>query len=80
MFLPELRLEGQYACPQCDAAAEPEQDGDVMFFACPRCGAEFGYQRVLRGPVCAAGYTTGEPAAQAAAPVFLGTTILRRPE
>lgn len=79
MSLPELQVEERRECPQCSAMAEPDQDGDVTFFACS-CGAEFGYQRVLRGPVCAAGYTLSEPAAPPASPVFLGTTILRRPE
>ena len=80
MSLPELQVEEQRECPQCGAPAEPEQAGDVLFFECPQCGAEFGYQRVLAGPACAAGFTTSEPAAPAAGPVFLGTTILRRPE
>lgn len=79
MSLPELQVEEQRECPQCGGAAEPEQAGDVVFFAC-ECGAEFGYRRVLQGPACAAGYTLSEPAAPPAGPVFLGTTISRRPE
>lgn len=79
MSLPELQVEEQRECPQCGGAAEPELAGDVTFFACS-CGAEFGYQRVLQGPACAAGFTLSEPPASPAGPVFLGTTILRRPE
>lgn len=80
MSLPELQVEEQRECPQCSGAAEPEQAGDVLFFECPQCGAEFGYERVLQGPVCAAGFTLSGPVAPPASPVFLGTTILRRPE
>lgn len=30
----------------CEGIAEPEQDGDIRYWACTRCGTEFGYQRV----------------------------------
>lgn len=45
------------ACPQCGSAAEPEEDGASLWYACTECGAEFGYQPVPQAaPVCAAGF------------------------
>lgn len=42
-------------CPSCGAAAEPEQDGDVLFYAC-ECGFYFGYQAMTaEANTCAAG-------------------------
>jgi hypothetical protein len=32
-------------CPSCGDRAQPEQDGDLIYYACG-CGHEFGYQRV----------------------------------
>ena len=52
----EPLVAGSLPCPQCGTDAEPEEDGQILWFACPQCGAEFGYQPVpLAGPVCAAG-------------------------
>jgi radical SAM superfamily enzyme YgiQ (UPF0313 family) len=77
---PELAVEGTTGCIYCGGRAEPEQDGDLFFFACPECGNEFGHRRVQQEQVCAAGLpvTVQEPGPQA--PVFLGSTISRRPE
>jgi hypothetical protein len=77
---PEPVVEGSTGCIYCPGTAEPEQDGDLLFFACPDCGNEFGYRRVQQdGPVCAAGLpvAVAEPVP---APVFLGAVISRRPE
>lgn len=76
-------FEKSASCPQCGGVAEPEQDGDVVYFACSDedCGAEFGHRRAVQpGPVCAAGLPVEVREPAAAAPVFLGTTITRRPE
>jgi hypothetical protein len=34
-------------CPACGEQAEPEQDGDLTYFACD-CGFEFGYQQEVQ--------------------------------
>lgn len=34
-------------CPSCGDRAQPEQDGDLIYYACG-CGHEFGYQRVAQ--------------------------------
>jgi hypothetical protein len=71
-------VEGPAGCVYCGGVAEPEQDGDLTFHACADCGGAFGYRRVQRaGPVCAAGLPIQIESPQ---PVFLGTTIARRPE
>jgi hypothetical protein len=78
---PEPAFEGSVACPYCGGKAEPEQDSDVIFFACTACGGEFGYRRAVQSaPVCAAGLPIADGPAQPPQPVFLGTTIKRRPE
>lgn len=42
-------------CPSCGHHAEPEQDGDVLYWACD-CGFEFGHARVTQPEEsCAAG-------------------------
>ena len=52
----EPLVAGSLPCPQCGADAEPEEDGQILWFACPDCDALFGYQPVpLAGPLCAAG-------------------------
>ena len=43
-------------CPSCGEQAEPEQDGDVQYFAC-WCGFEFGYSVVKEEETCAAGFS-----------------------
>lgn len=58
--------------------AEPEQDGDVVYFACPECGGEFGHRKAERGAFCAAGLPVAVPA-EPGLPV-IATTIKRRPE
>jgi hypothetical protein len=57
--------------------AEPEQDGDVVYFACPECGGEFGHRKAARGLFCAAGLPV--PAPEPGPPV-IATVIRRRPE
>ena len=57
----EPLVAGPLPCPQCGADAEPEEDGQILWFVCPDCGAEFGYQPVpLAGPLCAAGLSIRE--------------------
>lgn len=80
------------ACPQCGSAAEPEEDGASLWYACTECGAEFGYQPVPQAaPVCAAGLVIRVDDAQPPGvmslesggerrSVFLGNVIRRRPE
>ena len=78
-------IEEALRCPQCGAAGEPEQDGDLLYFECPQCGALFGYRQSLPNePVCPAGLplsvVAGAPQPSEAKTVFLGTTISRRPD
>jgi hypothetical protein len=76
--VPEPAVEGVTGCIYCPGVAEPEQDGDLAFYVCAACGGDFGHRRVQQaGPVCAAGLPVqvSDPS-----PVFLGTTIGRRPE
>lgn len=61
MELTSNQIDQMVACfdPECmderghRSWAEPEQDGDVTFYACQTCGGEFGYRRMT--PVGAAG-------------------------
>lgn len=73
--LPEPLAENA-GCPYCGGVAEPEQDGDVLYFACPGCGGEFGYRKVTSGAFCAAGLPVAEPGP----PVIATTITTRRPE
>lgn len=72
--------EASVPCPGCGSAAEPEQDGQVTYYACTECGQEFGHQvRAPDGPLCAAGLPI--QAAEERPAVFLGATIpVRRQE
>ena len=72
---PEALLEESTGCLYCGEKAEPEQDGDVVFFACTGCGGTFGHRKVTSGAFCAAGLPVAEPE-----PAFIATTIKRRPE
>lgn len=45
-FSRKLNASESLACPSCGSLAEPEQDGDLTYFAC-ECGHEFGYRRVV---------------------------------
>jgi len=47
----EVRAAGPQPCgdPECSGVAEPEQDGDCAYWACPECGYEFGYQLLGTG-------------------------------
>lgn len=72
-------VEGSEPCPYspCSGWGEPEQDGDVRFFACFECGGEFGYQRVQQdAETCQLGLRV---VAESAGPAFIGQ-IGRRPE
>jgi hypothetical protein len=42
-----VNVSGSVQCPACGELAEPEQDGDLTYYACG-CGNEFGYQRVVQ--------------------------------
>jgi hypothetical protein len=90
---PEPEVEESSPCPYCGSQAEPEQDGEVVFFACPDCGGAFGYRRVSQGQFCAAGLPVDIRVDAAQPPgvlslesggerqsVFLGNVIKRRPE
>lgn len=70
-------MEGT-ACPYCDGAAEPEQDGDVTYFACPECDGEFGHRKADSGAFCAAGLPVVSP--EPGSPVIATTITVRRPE
>lgn len=43
--------------PECEGIAEPEQDGDLLYFACTVCGSEFGWERIViqTEPACQLG-------------------------
>lgn len=70
---------GAAPCPYCGGVAELEQDGDVTYFACPRCEGEFGHRKVRSGAFCAAGLPVTSPSAPE--PVLIAKTItVRRPE
>lgn len=72
-------VEEAVACiySPCTGRAEPEQDGEFRYYACPDCGGEFGYQRVQQdGETCQLGLKV---ITETAAPVFIGS-IGRRPE
>jgi len=74
-----VQLELTAACPACGHPAEPEQDGDVIYFACPACEMEFGHHVERQGPVCAAGLPLAAPE-PAGLPVIATTISMRRPE
>lgn len=40
-----LAVNDTRPCINCGEQAEPERDGDYLYFAC-ECGTEFGYTRV----------------------------------
>jgi hypothetical protein len=72
-----MDVEQQKSCPSCSRLAEPEQDGDLIYYACESCGYEFGYRQARQEGMCAAGIMplpSPEPAQ-----VFIGS-IGRRPE
>lgn len=72
--LEPLAEEGT-GCIYCGGTAEPEQDGDVVYFVCPECEGEFGHRKAERGAFCAAGLPVRAPAPE---PVLIATTITRR--
>lgn len=43
------------ADPDCHGMAEVEQDGELKYLACPECGYEFGWERVLPPSAIAGG-------------------------
>lgn len=75
--LPEQMAEST-GCLYCAGIAEPEQDGDVVYFACPECEGEFGHRKVTSGAFCAAGLPV--PAPEPGPPVIATTISMRRPE
>jgi hypothetical protein len=44
-FTKKLNVSDSAECPSCAELAEPEQDGDLTYYACS-CGYEFGYQHI----------------------------------
>jgi hypothetical protein len=76
--LPEFEVGETAGCIYCSGTAEPEQDGDVLYFTCTACGNSFGHRRARQqAPSCAAGLALPEPVP--ASQVFIGS-ISRRPE
>lgn len=55
----EIRSEfTQCADPSCSGVAEPEQDGEHLYFQCQECGMEFGWSKVpnpTSDPTCQLG-------------------------
>jgi hypothetical protein len=74
----EPLAEESASCPYCGGTAEPEQDGDVVYLACPACGGEFGYRKAERGVFCAAGLPVA--VSEPGPPVIATTISVRRPE
>lgn len=77
----KLEIEDAAACPNCGGKAEPEQEDDVLFYACG-CGNYFGYRTVQQDEdTCAAGLPfakLAESQLDDGTKVFIGT-IGRRP-
>jgi hypothetical protein len=74
-------------CAEAGGMAEPESDGELRYFACSTCGYEGGFEMARQSEgTCQLGIS--EDVRRAASfeprqdpqPVFLGTTIGRRPE
>lgn len=88
-----IGAEESVDCPSCGDKAEPEQEDDLVYFAC-QCGHEFGYRRIAQEDTscqlgipesvrfAAGGIIPPEHAPTAdRPPVWLGHHIpLRRPE
>jgi hypothetical protein len=75
---PEPLVEEGADCIYCGGPAEPEQDGDVTYLACPECGGEFGHRKLSSGAFCAAGLPVTGP--EPGPPVIATTISMRRPE
>lgn len=76
-----VEVEEGHLCISCGRMAEPEQDGDVLYFACS-CGFESGYRRVAAAdPSCQLGVPE-DVRRQASVPLPgpVLVTIGRRPE
>jgi hypothetical protein len=73
---PEPLVEEAARCTYCGGTAEPEQDGDVVYFVCLECEGEFGHHKAGQGTFCAAGLPVAEPGP----PVIATTISMRRPE
>jgi hypothetical protein len=77
---------GDPECAETGGRAEPESDGELRYYACTECGFEFGYE-MTRQPEGTCQLGVPEEVRRAASfapvqepqPVFLGTTIGRRP-
>jgi hypothetical protein len=82
---------GDPECPESQPSAQPEADGDLRYYAC-LCGYEFGFEKAAPAEGnCSLGVpeevrraVSIEPGSsappQGPQPVFLGTTIGRRPQ
>jgi hypothetical protein len=46
-FSQKLNVSESAECPSCGELAEPEQDGDLTYYACS-CGYEWGYQQEVQ--------------------------------
>lgn len=49
------------SCPACGDLTDPEQDGDLTYYACPGCGHEFGYAKRAAALTCPAGILLTPP-------------------
>lgn len=83
--MPEPYLAVIVGCPSCGEPAEPEEEDGVFKHVC-ECGFEFGHRRLDQPEdSCSLGIPEDvrrghdSPPAQDQ-PVFLGTTIGRRPQ
>ena len=80
----ESWVEETRSCPGCGSEAEPEDDGEVRYWACPECGYEFGYLLVRQDNECQLGVPVqvrrAAPASRSSTVTDLGLTIRRRSE
>jgi hypothetical protein len=80
----EPYLEETYSCRVCGGAMEPEEDGNLHYFSCTDCGFDEGWAfQKITTPGCQLGVPEDirrrAQVPQAPEPVFLGTSIGRRP-
>lgn len=82
--MPEPLIAIRTGCPSCGQTAEPEEEDGVFKYVC-ECGYEFGHRRLEQPEdACSLGIPEdvrrGHSQPQEPQPVFLGTTIGKRPE